>query len=128
MGNTAKQCRLELFQVSDFAGDLEDSKSTWCGILYMFGSHTFVPISWMCKKQTLLSHNSTEAERISLDAGVRMDGTPALDLWNLIKEVFHTPPKTNSLKPKITYEETRRETPHQTNTKPNQSSNPARLF
>ena len=28
VGNTAKQYRLELFQDSDFAGDLEDSKST----------------------------------------------------------------------------------------------------
>ena len=28
MGNTATQCRLGLFQDSDFAGDLEDSKST----------------------------------------------------------------------------------------------------
>ena len=52
MGNTAKQCRLGLFQDSDFAGDLEDSKSTSGGTLCIFGSHTFVPISWMCKKQT----------------------------------------------------------------------------
>ena len=28
VGNTAKQCSLGLFQDSDFAGDLEDSKST----------------------------------------------------------------------------------------------------
>ena len=28
VGNTAKQCRLGMFQDSDFAGDLEDSKST----------------------------------------------------------------------------------------------------
>ena len=28
VANTAKQCRLGLFQDSDFAGDLEDSKST----------------------------------------------------------------------------------------------------
>ena len=28
VGNTAEQCRLGLFQDSDFAGDLEDSKST----------------------------------------------------------------------------------------------------
>ena len=28
VGNVAKQCRLGLFQDSDFAGDLEDSKST----------------------------------------------------------------------------------------------------
>ena len=52
VGNTAKQCRLGLFQDSDFAGDLEDSKSTSGGTLCIFESHTFVPISWMCKKQT----------------------------------------------------------------------------
>ena len=61
VGNTAKQCRLGLFQDSDFAGDLEDSKSTSGGTLCIFGSHTFVPISWMCKKQTAVSHSSTES-------------------------------------------------------------------
>ena len=50
VGNTAKQCRLRLFQDSDFARYLEDSKSTSGGTLCIFGSHTFVPISWMCKK------------------------------------------------------------------------------
>ena len=73
-----KQCRLGLFQDSDFAGDLEDSKSTSGGILCILGSHTFVPRSWMCKKQTSVSHSSTEAEVISRDAGLRMDGIPAL--------------------------------------------------
>ena len=66
VGNTAKQSRLGLFQDSDFAGDLEDSKSTSGGTLCVFGSHTFVPISWMCKKQTAVSHSSTESEIISL--------------------------------------------------------------
>ena len=46
--------------------------------------YTFVPISWMCKKQTSVSHSSTESEVISLDAGYRLDGIPALDLWDLI--------------------------------------------
>ena len=69
VGYTAKQCRLGLFQNSDFAGDLEDSKSTSDGTLCIFGSHTFVPVSWMCKKQTSVSHSSTESEIISLDAG-----------------------------------------------------------
>ena len=36
-----KQCRLGLFQDSDFAGDLEDSKSTSDGALCVFGSQTF---------------------------------------------------------------------------------------
>ena len=89
MGNTAKQCRLGLFQDSDFAGDLEDSKSTSGGTLCIFGSHTFVPISWMCKKQTSVSHSSTESEIISLDPGLRLDGITALDLWDVIVAVLH---------------------------------------
>ena len=81
-------CRLGLFQDSDFAGDLEDSKSTSGGTLCVFGSHTFVPISWMCKKQTAVSHSSTESEIISLDMGLRLDGLPALELWDLIVSVL----------------------------------------
>ena len=88
MGNTAKQCRLGLFQDSDFARDLEDSKSTSGGTLCVFGSHTLVPISWMCKKQTAVSHSSTESEIISLDTGLRLDGLLALELWDLIVSVL----------------------------------------
>ena len=77
-----------LFQDSDFAGDLEDSKSTSGGTLCIFGSHTFVPISWICKKQTSVSHSSTESEIISLDTGLRLDGLLALELWDLVVSVF----------------------------------------
>ena len=90
VGNTAQQCRLGLFQDSDFAGDLEDPKPTSGGLLCIFGSHTFVPISWMCKKQTSVSHSSTDANIISLDAGLCMDGIPALTLGDLVVEVFHS--------------------------------------
>ena len=90
MGNAAQHCRLGLFQDSDFAGDLEDSKSTSGGVLCIFGSRTFVPISWMCKKQTLVSHSSTESELISLDAGLRMECLPAVDLGDLDVEVLGT--------------------------------------
>ena len=38
----------------------------------------------MCKKQTSVSHTSTESEIISLDTGLRLDGLPALELWGLI--------------------------------------------
>ena len=61
-----------LFQESDFAGDLEDSKLTSGGTLCIFGSRTFVPISWRNKKQTSVSHSLTESEIISLDAGLRL--------------------------------------------------------
>ena len=84
VGNTAQQCRLGLFQDSDFAGDLEDSKSTSGRTLCVFGSHT----SWMFEKQTSVSHSSKDSEIISLHAGLRLDGIPALDLWDLIVLVF----------------------------------------
>ena len=51
---------------------------------FTFVRHVFVPISWMCKKQTAVSHSSTESEIISLDAGLRLDGIPALDSLDLI--------------------------------------------
>ena len=78
----------DYFKTSIFAGDLEDSKSTSGGTLHIFGPHTFVPISWMCKKQTSVSHSSTESDIISLGAGLRLDGIPALDLWDLIVAVL----------------------------------------
>ena len=88
VGKTAKQCRLGLFQDSDFARDLEDSKSTSGGTLCIFGCHTFIPISWMCKKQTAVSYSSTESEIISLDTGLRLDGLLALELRDLIVSVL----------------------------------------
>ena len=93
--NTAKQCRLGLFQDSDSAENREDSKSTSGGTLCIFGSHTFVPISWMCKKQTAVSHSSTESEIISLDTGLRLDGLLALELLDLIVSVFGSVTQTS---------------------------------
>ena len=62
----------------------------------------FVPISWMCKKQTSVSLSSTESEIISLDAGLRMDGVPALTLWELVIEIFHSVPnKIEQLKEEL---------------------------
>ena len=54
----------------------------------------------MCKKQTAVSHSSTESEVISLDAGLRMDGLPALDLWDMVIEVFHS--TKDNIQPKHT--------------------------
>ena len=76
--------RMGLFQDSDFAGE-----STSGGAVCVFGSHTFVLISWTCKKQTSVSRSSTESEIISLGEGSRLDGNPALDLWHLIVAVLH---------------------------------------
>ena len=42
----------------------------------------------MCKKQTSVSLSPTESEIISLDAGLRLDGLPTHDLWDLIVAVL----------------------------------------
>ena len=54
----------------------------------------------MCKKQTSVSHSSSEAEVISLDAGLRMDGIPALDFWSWWLKYFlqHQTNKTNGVR------------------------------
>ena len=38
----------------------------------------------VCKKEISVSHSSTESEILSLDAGSRMDGIPALDFWDMV--------------------------------------------
>ena len=38
--------------------------------------------------RNLVSHSSTESEIISLDAGLRLDGLLALELWDLIWDLM----------------------------------------
>ena len=73
---------------ASFADDAENRKSTSANIMFLMGPRTCVPISWMCKKQGAVSHSSTEAETIALDAAVRMDGLPSLQLWDEAISVF----------------------------------------
>ena len=68
VGYTAQHCRLRLFQDSDFAGDLEDSKSTSRGNLLCF------------QKSNI--HSS--------------DGLPALDLKDEVTEVLRSWKSTES--------------------------------
>ena len=49
----------------------------------------------MCKKQTSVSHSSTDSEIISLDAGLRLDGIPALDQCDLIVSVLGNTTQSN---------------------------------
>ena len=49
----------------------------------------------MSKKQTSVLDSSTESEIISLDAGLRMDGIRALDLWDVEIEVLHSSKNTH---------------------------------
>ena len=88
VGDTAEECCLVLYVDASFAGDLQDSKSTTGAYLCLVGPTTFVPITWIVKKQGATSHSSAEAEIIALDAATRLEGVPALSLWEEIVEVF----------------------------------------
>ena len=46
------------------------------------------PSVGFAKKQGAVSHSTAEAEVISLDAGIRLEGLPALSLWSLVIDVF----------------------------------------
>ena len=102
VGNTAQHCPL---------GFIPRLKICWVilriqhqlrerGSYENLESRTLVPISWMCKKHTSVSHSSTESEIVSLDAGRRVDGLPALDLWDVVTEVFCSSNSTKSPKTK----------------------------
>ena len=57
-----------------------------------FRKHTRLCQLVGCARKTSVSHSSAEADIISLDAGLRMDGIPALTLWDLVIEVFLSVP------------------------------------
>ena len=88
VGDHPDDCFLVCFCDASFAGDLEDSKSTSGAYVVLMGPRTFVPVTWLCKKQGAVSHSSTEAEVIALDAAMRMECLPLLVLWELVLSVF----------------------------------------
>ena len=59
-------------------------KKASVGLLCVSGSHTFVPFSWMCETQPAVSRSNAESKIMSLDAGLRMDGSPALQFWERV--------------------------------------------
>ena len=107
VGNTAKQRRLGLFQDSDIAGDLEDSKFTSGGTLCIFlEAIRLFPEA----RNKLLFHTTRRNLRISLLMQVY-----ALDLWDLSLKCCILFP-TNLRHPKIRCRKTCCATHHQENT------------
>ena len=54
-------------------------------------------LSFGCaRSKTSVSHSSTESEINSLDAGMQMDGFPALDLWDVWMDVLRLPNNTKT--------------------------------
>ena len=51
----------------------------------------------MCKKQTAVSHSNAESEIILLEAGLRMDGAPALQFGACVSETLPNKPAEGNL-------------------------------
>ena len=100
VGNTA-QCRIGLFQVSDFAGDLEGSKSTSGGLVFFRKSRVLCQ-QVGCARNRLQFRTGQQNQNHLF--GRRIEIIPALTLWDLI-EVFHS--SRTQRKTKIKHEETR---------------------
>ena len=79
------------FQDSEFAGDLDDSKNQpqegSCVSLDV--EHLFQKVRCERSKSSVW-RSSRESEIISLDAGLRVAGLLALDLWDTVIEVLRS--------------------------------------
>jgi hypothetical protein len=84
IGDPSSELTLSLYSDADFAGDKESSKSTTGIFLALTGKNTFFPLNGVSKKQTCVSHSTPEAEIVAASAAVRLEGLPALQLWDLI--------------------------------------------
>ena len=91
VGNNAQNCRLFFFKTQTLLETLRTQHLLLVSHVYIFGSRTFVSISWMCKKQTSYSHSSTESYII---AGLRTDGLLALDLRDIVIKVLRSSKNT----------------------------------
>jgi len=88
VGNHVEECYLAAFTDASHADDAHDSKSTTGGVMAIVGPKTFVPLVAICKKQTAVSHSSTEAEMIALETLLRTEALPALAFWQVIYELY----------------------------------------
>ena len=75
--------------------DFKDSKSTSGRALCVFGRHTFVEKKLDVQDTNYCFPSSTESEIISLDTGLRLDGLPVLELWDLIVSVLGNVPRVS---------------------------------
>jgi len=88
VGDNAEDCHPVLFSDADFAGGIIQAKSTSGLYLAIVGPNTFAPVTASCKKQTCVSHSSTESEIVAAEQGIRCEGLQVLAFWELVTELL----------------------------------------
>ena len=89
-GDNPEDLHLMVYADADFAGDIRSSKSTSGAYIALAGPNSFMPISAVCCKQSVVSHSSTESEIISLEHALRNEAIPILSLWDLVIDVMRS--------------------------------------
>ena len=84
VGDEAKDLRLWLYTDADFASDKLTSKSVSGVFCSLTGPNTFFPICALSKKQSAVSHSTTEAEMAAADLGLRAEAIPLMTLFDNI--------------------------------------------
>ena len=95
VGDPADKCHVLLYSDADFAGDMHRSKSTSGMYVAIVGPNTFAPVAAHCKKQTCVSHSSTESEIVAAELAIRSEGLQILTFWEHVTLLFcsrHCPP------------------------------------
>ena len=90
-GDRASQLRRMVYVDASFADCIRSGKSTSGAYLALAGHNTFMPLASLCKKQTCVSHSSTELEIIALTLAVRKEALPLLTLWDIVVDVIDGP-------------------------------------
>ena len=88
MGNTAKQCRLGTVSGILTSREILKIENPLLEEHYVFweATHLFQQVGCARKKHQFLT--AQQNLKLSLDTGLRLDGLPALELWDLIVSVF----------------------------------------
>jgi hypothetical protein len=70
------QLKLRVYSDSDFAGCSQTQRSTTGSVVFLIRSGAKIPIAYLSKRQTCVSHSTPEAEIVAMDSAIRLLALP----------------------------------------------------
>ncbi|MDE0839965.1 MAG: Ty1/Copia family ribonuclease HI, partial [Kiritimatiellae bacterium] len=84
-GDDMKDCKLVMYTDADFAGCTRTQRSTSGIVIMLIGPNTKMMLSAISKRQSAVSHCTTEAEMIATALGLRAEAIPFQILWDILR-------------------------------------------
>ena len=91
VGDAPQDCQVLAYCDASFADELATSKSTSGFFIAIVGPNTYMPINSFAKKQTAVSHSTTESEMVALEEGLRSEALQVLTFWEHAIQLFSEP-------------------------------------